>query len=191
MRADVVPRYRNLLQITEVQREELRRWAKVPSTLRTTRKTIAIWKSRFEENGIEGLEPRHKAGRAEMPPDGGTHWSRPRLAVDLDMSHATVQRILEQAKLQPHRLVRYMASNDPDFAAKAANIIGLYLNPPQHAAIFFVDEKTAIQALDCFSPLLPMMPGTAERMAFNTTCMPGRAVGPTPIHNAGSRYRND
>ena len=59
-----------------------------------------------------------------------------------------MQRILAQAELQPHRLERYMASNDPEFEAKAADMIGLYLNPPQHAAVFCVDEKTAIQALD-------------------------------------------
>jgi DNA-binding LacI/PurR family transcriptional regulator len=59
-----------------------------------------------------------------------------------------VQRILAQAKLRPHRQDRYMASIHPEFDAKATDIIGLYLNPPQHAAVFCVDEKTAIQALD-------------------------------------------
>jgi hypothetical protein len=61
---------------------------------------------------------------------------------DLGVSKSTVHRILAQAKLQPHRLDRYMASNDPEFEAKAADIIGLYMNPPQHAAVFCVDEKT-------------------------------------------------
>jgi len=61
---------------------------------------------------------------------------------------------------------RYMASNDPDFETKAADIIGLYLNPPQHAAIFYVDEKTAIQALDRLDPVLPLSPGRAERHGF-------------------------
>src|SRR4030095_13685846 len=73
-------------------------------------------------------------------------------AVDLNMSHAAVQRILAQAKLQPHRLDRYMASDDPRFEQKAADILGLYMNPPQHAAVFCVDEKTAIQALDRLPP---------------------------------------
>jgi hypothetical protein len=59
-----------------------------------------------------------------------------------------------------------MASNDPDFEAKAADIIGLYLNPPQHAAVFCVDEKTAIQALDRLDPVLPLSPGRAERHGF-------------------------
>ena len=82
------------------------------------------------------------------------------------MSHATVQRILAQAKLKPHRLDRYMASNDPDFEQKAADIIGLYMNPPQHAAVFCVDEKTAIQALDRLVPVLPLSRGRAERHGF-------------------------
>ena len=82
------------------------------------------------------------------------------------MRHATVQRILAQAKLRPHRLERYMASNDPEFERKAADIIGLYLNPPQHAAVFCVDEKTAVQALDRLDPVLPLSPGRAERHGF-------------------------
>ena len=82
------------------------------------------------------------------------------------MSKSTVQRILAQAKLQPHRLDRYMASDDPEFEAKAADIIGLYVNPPQHAAVFCVDEKTAIQALDRLDPVLPLSPGRAERHGF-------------------------
>ena len=68
--------------------------------------------------------------------------------------------------LKPHRLERYMASDDPEFEAKAADIIGLYLNPPQHAAVFCVDEKTAIQALDRLDPVLPLSPGRAERHGF-------------------------
>ena len=65
-----------------------------------------------------------------------------------------------------HRLEGYLASNDPDFETKAADVIGLYLNPPQHAAVFSVDEKTAIQALDRKDPVLPLSPGRAERHGF-------------------------
>src|ERR1019366_401526 len=68
--------------------------------------------------------------------------------------------------LKPQRLDRYMATNDPDFEQKAADIIGLYLNPPAHAAVFSVDEKTAIQALDRKDPVLPLSPGRAERHGF-------------------------
>jgi len=88
------------------------------------------------------------------------------LAGELGVSKSTVQRILTQARLKPHRLERYLASNDPDFESKAADIIGLYMNPPQHAAVFCVDEKTAIQALDRLDPVLPLSPGRAERHGF-------------------------
>src|SRR5438128_7141780 len=88
------------------------------------------------------------------------------MAGELGVSKSTVQRILMQARLKPHRLERYLASDDPDFEAKAADIIGLYLEPPQHAAVFRVDEKTAIQALDRLDPVLPLSPGRAERHGF-------------------------
>src|SRR5678810_1119673 len=78
----------------------------------------------------------------------------------------TVARVWAKHRLRPHRLERYMASNDPQFEAKAADIIGLYLNPPQHAAVFCVDEKTAIQALDRKDPVLPLSAGRAERHGF-------------------------
>lgn len=161
---------------------EGRTWEEIVSSLHTSKPTIARWKLRFEEAGIAGLEPRHKGSlpRAatpsvqarvarrvqQKPPDGSTHWSCRKLAADLGLSHATVQRILVRTKLQPHRLDRYMASNDPEFEKKAADIIGLYLNPPQHAAVFCVDEKTAIQALDRLDPVLPLSPGRAERHGF-------------------------
>jgi len=102
----------------------------------------------------------------QKPSDGSTHWSCRKLAQELGLSKSTVQRILRQAKLKPHRLERYLASNDPEFEQKAADIIGLYLNPPQHAAVFCVDEKSAIQALDRLDPVLPLSPGRAERHGF-------------------------
>ena len=74
---------------------------------------------------------------------------------------------MERGGTQPHRLERYMASNDPDFETKAADIIGLYLNPPQHAAVFCVDEKTAIQALDRLDPVLPLSPDHAVAMRID------------------------
>jgi hypothetical protein len=77
-----------------------------------------------------------------------------------------VARVWSRAGLKPHRLERYMASDDPDFETKAADVIGLYVNPPQHAAVFCVDEKTAIQALDRLDPVLPLSPGRAARHGF-------------------------
>jgi transposase len=77
-----------------------------------------------------------------------------------------VARAWQRAGIQPHRLERYMRSNDPHFEQKAADVIGLYLQPPQHAAVFCLDEKTAIQALDRLDPVLPLSPGRAERHGF-------------------------
>jgi transposase len=77
-----------------------------------------------------------------------------------------VARVWRKHALRPHRLEGYIASNDPDFETKAAEIIGLYLHPPQHAAVFCVDEKTALQALDRKDPVLPLSPGRAERHGF-------------------------
>ena len=89
-----------------------------------------------------------------------------KLASRFGVSKDTVQRILTQADVRPHRLERYMASDDPDFENKAADVIGLYMAPPQHAAVFCVDEKTAIQALDRLDPVLPLSPGRLERHGF-------------------------
>jgi hypothetical protein len=77
-----------------------------------------------------------------------------------------VARVWRRAGLKPHRIERYMASDDPDFELKAADIIGLYVKPPQHAAVLCVDEKTAIQALDRLDPVLPLSPGRLERHGF-------------------------
>ena len=145
---------------------------------------IARWKSRFLAERIAGLFSRH-GGRApdkdserkearilkwtiqKKPADGSTHWSQRKLADELgDVSHMTIARVWTKHRLTPHRLDRYLASNDPQFESKAADIIGLYLNPPQHAAVFSVDEKTAIQALDRKDAVLPLSPGRAERHGF-------------------------
>ena len=154
----------------------------IMASLQTTAPTISRWKQRFEEHGTAGLEPRHKGSQPRVanaavqariarqtqqkPPDGSTHWSCRKMAEALGVSKSTVQRVWAQARLKPHRLDRYMASNDPLFERKATDIIGLYMNPPQHAAVFCVDEKTAIQALDRLDPVLPLSPGRAERHGF-------------------------
>jgi transposase len=157
-------------------------YVQIKKTLRTTAPTISRWKQRFEQDGLDGLEPQHKGSKPrtatpavqarvcrkvqQKPGDGSTHWSVRKLSAEMGISKSSVQRILAQARLQPHRLERYMASNDPHFEEKAADIIGLYMNPPQHAAVFCVDEKTAIQALDRLDPVLPLSPGRAERHGF-------------------------
>ena len=97
------------------------------------------------------------------PTDGTTHWSSYRLAKELGISQSSVSRVWRDFGIQPHRVRGYMASDDPEFEEKAADIIGLYLKPPLNAAVFCVDEKSAIQALDRLDPVLP---GRAERHGF-------------------------
>ena len=86
------------------------------------------------------------------PVGGATQWSTRALARALGTNQSRVVRVWANVGLQPHRLRRYMASNDPDFETKAADIIALYLKPPLNAAVFCVDEKSAIQALDRLLP---------------------------------------
>ena len=112
------------------------------------------------------LRARILTATRKKPSDGSTHWSCRKLAVTLGVSKDAVHRIWREAGLKPHRLERYMVSDDPEFEAKAADIIGLYLRPPQHAAVFCIEEKTAIQALDRLDPVLPLSPGRAERHGF-------------------------
>ena len=102
----------------------------------------------------------------QPPPDGSTHWNTRKLGRVLQIHHNLVAKAWQRAGLQPHRFERYMQSDDPDFELKAADVIGLYINPPDHAAVFAVDEKTAIQALDRLDPVLPLSPGRAERHGF-------------------------
>ena len=107
------------------------------------------------------------AATRRPPPDGTTHWSCRASWPHLDLSKDIVQRVWREADLlRPHRLARNMASNAPDFETKAADIIGLYLDPPRHAAVFYIDEKTAIQALDRGDRVLPLSPGRVERHGF-------------------------
>lgn len=94
------------------------------------------------------MEARVLKWTSRKPTDGSTHWTTRKLGRKLGISHTQVATVWKRANLKPHRIERYMASNDPDFETKAADVIGLYVNPPQHAAVFCVDEKTAIQALD-------------------------------------------
>ena len=150
----------------------------VASKLKCSTSYIQRWRERFLASRLSGLVARHQgrkvrpdAAKLEArilewtrrgPRDGTTHWSSRRLAAALGTNHMTVSRVWARHGLQPHRLRRYMLSEDPDFEQKAADIIGLYLNPPDHAAVFCVDEKTAIQALDRLDPVLPLSPGRAE-----------------------------
>ena len=145
---------------------------------------VTRWTSAYDAQGLAGLVSLHP-GRApkrpvaklearvlertlkRLPKDGSTHWSSRKLAAELgDVSFSAVQRIWRKHGVRPHRLDTHMVSNDPDFETKAADVIGLYLNPPAHAAVFCVDEKTAIQALDRKDRMLPLSPGRAESHGF-------------------------
>jgi len=145
--------------------------------------TVQLWRARFVAERLGGLYSRHRgrqpapeASRIEAqilawtlkhkPADGSTHWSSRKLAAQLGLSHVRVARVWRKAGLAPQRRRAYLRSDDPDFERKAADVIGLYLKPPLHAAVFCVDEKSAIQALDRLDPVLPLSPGRAERHGF-------------------------
>jgi len=96
-------------------------------------------------------------------PKDATQWSVRAMAAAQKVSSATVQRIWKKHKLQPHRVESFKVSNDPQFARKVRDIVGLYLNPPDKAIVLSVDEKSQIQALDRTQPILPLRPGLPER----------------------------
>jgi len=180
VRADVARRARLILLLSDGCT-----WADIQVKLGCSIGFIDLWHKRFSAERLAGLFSRH-AGREPFkvtdkiearvlarttkhkPADGSTHWSSRKLAAELGggISHMTVARIWAKHGIKPHRLEGYLASNDPEFETKAADVIGLYLNPPQNAAVFCVDEKTAIQALDRKDPVLPLSPGRAERHGF-------------------------
>ncbi len=157
-------------------------YSSIAESLSCNEPYISRWKKRFLAERLAGLYSRHGgrkpttrtaameakilAWTRRKPSDGSTQWSTRKLARELGVDHMLVARVWARAGVQPHRMERYMASDDPDFETKAADILGLYLKPPQHAAVFCVDEKTAIQALDRLDPVLPFSPGRVERHGF-------------------------
>jgi transposase len=146
---------------------------------RVTAQTVGKWRQRFVEHGLDGLldEPRPGVPRKiddakvesvivrtlESQPSGATHWSTRSMARHSGISTSSVGRIWRAFGLQPHRLETFKLSSDPLFVEKVRDIVGLYLNPPDHALVLCVDEKSQIQALDRTQPLLPMRPGQIER----------------------------
>lgn len=176
-RADAARRARVILLLADGHS-----YAAITAKTGCSSRTIALWKGRFDADGLAGLAARHRGSKPSVltpalqariltwtrrpPPHGATHWSTRSLGRKLNVQHTIIARAWRDAGLQPHRLERYMRSTDPEFETKAADVIGLYLDPPHHAVVFCIDEKTAIQALDRIDPLLPLSPGRAERHGF-------------------------
>jgi transposase len=151
----------------------------VARRLHVTPATVGKWRGRFVRQRLDGLydEPRPGAARTvtddqveqviirtlETTPRGATHWSTRDMARAVGLSRMAIHRIWQTFGLQPHRSETFKLSNDPLLIEKIRDIVGLYLNPPAHAAVFCVDEKPQIQALDRTQPLLPLQPGQVER----------------------------
>jgi len=151
----------------------------VAQRLHVTPATVCKWRGRFVRDRLDGLydEPRPGAPRTitddqieqviirtlETTPRGATHWSTRDMAKALDLSRMAVNRIWRAFGLQPHRSETFKLPTDPLLVEKVRDIVGLYMSPPEHAAVFCVDEKPQIQALDRTQPLLPMRPGQVER----------------------------
>jgi transposase len=151
----------------------------VAKKLRCSKGMVGKWRSRFLKARLEGLydEPRPGAPRKvtdaqvervviqtlESTPRGETHWSTRGLAQATGLSRMTISRIWRAFGLQPHRRDTFKLSPDPQLIEKVRDLVGLYMNPPDHAMVLCVDEKSQIQALDRTQPLLPMQPGQLER----------------------------
>ena len=156
----------------------------IAAELSITAHKVARWRKRYLLNGLEGLEkdaPRpgrtpsispatvkkviHKT--TQDKPANATHWSTRSMAAEVGISETTVRRIWHKHGLKPHLLETFKVSNDPHFAEKLEAIVGLYLNPPEHALVLCCDEKSQIQALDRTQPGLPLKPGRAGTMTHD------------------------
>jgi transposase len=151
----------------------------VAQRLRVTPATVGKWRRRFLQARLEGLidEPRPGAPRSisddrveqvvvrtlETTPRDATHWSTRGMAKAMGLSRMTISRIWHTFGLKPHRTETFKLSPDPFLVDKVRDIVGLYVDPPAHAVVLCVDEKSQIQALDRTAPLLPLQPGQAER----------------------------
>lgn len=103
----------------------------------------------------------------ERPPGGATHWSTRTLAAEVGVSRTFVQRTWKAHNLQPHRTKTFKVSNDPRFEERLCDVVGLYLDPPEHAIVLSVDEKSQIQALDRTQKSLPLFPGRLGTMTHD------------------------
>lgn len=155
----------------------------VAAKYRVHNRTVGTWRKRFAKDRLAGLydEPRVGAPRKitdaeveaivvqtlETTPKGRTHWSTRKMAKKAGISSASVGRIWRANGLKPHIVRGFKLSNDPQFIEKVRDIVGLYMNPPEHAVVFSFDEKPQIQALERAQPTLPMDLGMPERQTHN------------------------
>ncbi|MGB6689301.1 MAG: IS630 family transposase [Terracidiphilus sp.] len=153
--------------------------AAVAAKLRTTGFTVVLWRNRFIAEGVAGLGDESRPGAPrqigdekiernvrltlEKTPQGATHWSSRMLAAKTGLSQSTISRIRRAFRLKPHRAEGFQLSSDPLLIDKVRDIVGLYLDPPHHALVLCVDEKSQIQALSRTQPVLPMRVGQLER----------------------------
>ena len=158
--------------------------AAIMRTAGVSKTAVWRWQERFMEEGVDGLL-RDKTRPSRMPPLGRevtervvaltledppgetTHWTAEAMAKPAGISVSSVQRIWRSHGLQPHRMRQFKLSTDPQFAAKVRDIVGLYVDPPAHAIVLSVDEKSQIQALDRTQPGLPMKKGRAGTMTHD------------------------
>jgi len=149
-----------------------------------SRPAVWRWQKRYAEQGVDGLlrDKTRKPGKAPVPaktvakvlalpcsepPGNATHWTGRAVAKAVGISLRAVQRIWETHRLQPHRLRTFKKSNDPAFVEKVEDVVGLYMNPPCHAVVLSIDEKSQIQALDRTQPGLPLKPGKCATMTHD------------------------
>jgi transposase len=157
---------------------------RIAATLNVAPRMVTLWRGRFLEQGIAGLQKdAPRPGRTPLitaditatliakttrsTPDNATHWSTRTMAREMGVSKASVSRIWRANGLKPHRVESFKVSNDPLFADKLEAIVGLYLNPPEHALVLCVDEKSQIQALDRTQPGLPLKKGRCQTMTHD------------------------
>ncbi len=157
---------------------------RIAQDLKTSRPTVILWRNHFEKAGVAGLEhePPRKLSSQRLKekeikaiveatlhtkPADATHWSCRTLAEKFQVSHMTVARIWDNHGLQPHRVRTFKLSRDKQFVEKLTDVVGLYMNPPDKALVFCVDEKSQIQALDRTQPGLPIKKGRCGTMTHD------------------------
>lgn len=175
----VALRSRIVLGAAEGQSDSL-----IARTLKTNRKTVTLWRARFAERGVaslwevapgRGRKPTYSPDKIKImldatlqsTPPGMTHWSCRTMAKAQGVSKSTVSNIWRSHNLKPHRVKRFKLSRDVRFLEKLTDVVGLYLNPPQHALVLCVDEKSQIQALDRTQPGLPIKKGRCGTMTHD------------------------